>query len=122
MAANGWPELRPGRTLCFGRREVVAGAGADLQVFRVVANDTHFNFVVATGIRARGRIADGVLRVQFAAYLVDGFFNGAVLEGGEVCAAGRGGGDFKRVIPHLIVNVLDGPDGGGQQIALAVAV
>jgi len=37
------------------------------------------------------------------------FFNGAVLERGEVGAAGGRGGDFERVVFHLIVNVLHGP-------------
>jgi len=44
--------------------------------------------MVASSIGAGWRVADGVLRVQFAADFVDGFFNGAVLERGEVGAAG----------------------------------
>jgi len=72
----------------FWSSEVVAGPCADFQVFRVAADDIHFNFVVAGGIRATWGIADGVLRVQLAADFVDGFFDGAVLERGEVGAAG----------------------------------
>src|SRR6266567_1642830 len=106
----------------FGRGEKIAGASADFQIFRILAKNTHFNFMVAGGVGAGGRIADGVLGVQLAADFVDGFFNGAVLERGEVRAAGGGCGDFDGVVLHLIVNVLDGPDGERHQIDITVAV
>src|SRR2546430_8172567 len=106
----------------FWSSEVIARAGADLEVFCVVASDTHFNFVIAGSIGARWGVADVVLRVQLAADFVDGFFDGAVLEGREVRASRGGRGDFERVIFHLIVNVLNDPDGRGHQVNIAVAV
>src|SRR5207249_9487292 len=51
-----------------------------------------------------------------------GFFDGTVLEGGEVRASRGSDGDFERVILHLIVNVLDDPDRRGHQVNIAVAV
>src|ERR1700694_1373587 len=78
--------------------------------------------MIAASIRARGGVADSVLRVQLAADFVDGFFDGAVLERGEVRPAGGGSRDFEGVILHLILNVLDGPDGGGHQVNVAVAI
>src|SRR5207253_7516513 len=60
--------------------------------------------------------------MQLAADFVDGLFDGAVLEGGEMDASRGGGGDFERVVFRLIVDVLYGPDGGGHQVDVAVAV
>src|SRR5207249_6299952 len=41
--------------------EVIARAGADLQVSRVVMNNTHFDFVIAGSIGSRWGVADVVL-------------------------------------------------------------
>src|SRR6266853_3538602 len=60
--------------------------------------------------------------MQLAADFVDGFFDGAVLERGEMRTSRGRGSDFEGVILHLIVNVLDDPYSRGHQVNIAVAV
>ena len=61
--------------------------------------------MVAVGSGSRGRVAEAVLRMQLAPDFVDGFFDGAILKGREVCAAGCGRGHRQGVILHLAAAV-----------------
>src|SRR5712692_557978 len=56
--------------------------------------DLYFNLVVADRVGASGPVADGILSVQLAADLINGLFNRAVAEGGQVRSSCRGGSDF----------------------------
>jgi hypothetical protein len=65
-------------------RKVVAGAGADGELFLV---DGYGDRVVAAGVGIGGRVADVVLGVEFATDFVDGLLDTAVAKCGEVQAA-----------------------------------
>src|SRR5882762_10628290 len=78
--------------------------------------------MVAGGIRPRRRVADGVLRMQLAANLINGFLNGAILEGGQMRASGGRGSNFEGMILDLIFSVLHRPDGQSWIVDVAVAI
>src|SRR5271156_6784854 len=78
--------------------------------------------MVAGVLGVGGRVAEVVLGVEFGADFVDGFFDGVVLEGGEVRATGGSGGNFEGVALDLILGVLDDPDGGVSQIDAVTGV
>src|SRR5205807_8609849 len=54
--------------------------------------------------------------------LVDGFFDGAVLERAQMRAAGPRCGNFQCIAFHLVVYVLHRPNHGGHQVGAAIAV
>ena len=103
-----------------GSGDVVAGAGAEFQVAVFGVGETDFDFVVALFGSAGGRIAERILCVKLAADFIQSFFQSAVFEGGEVCAAGGCGCEFERVGADGIFGVTDGPHGERHQIERVV--
>ena len=59
--------------------------------------------------------------MKFAADFVDGVFDGAIFERGEMFAAGASRGEFERISLHFVFHVLHGPDDGGHQVAATIA-
>src|ERR1700682_1393959 len=121
---SGSRSSEPHQSNCSGfwSSEVVARSCANLEIFRIVSNYIHFNFMIAGDICDSRRVADRVLRVQLAANFIDSPFDGAILERGKMRAARGCRGNLQGVVLDLIVNVLHGPDSRCQNVNVAVAV